>query len=102
MSRTDAHVPLLIRIRRGDIRHEAVHDHADGLCDLVPRSEAVPYHRGARCYWTWCFDGRHFCPCEMCHGGEGKRRERRAARQRARCELREATREWNTTGGVSG
>lgn len=89
MSRTDAHVPLHVRVARGDIARVAVHDHTDGVCDLPNPCDRDALRRGrGHCHWTWLWDGRGQCPCELRHGGEAKRCERRADRQRMRRELR--------------
>ncbi len=91
MSRTDAHVPVQIRIARGDTARVEVHDYTDGVCDLPD-----PYDRDAwplrsgHCHWTWLWDGHGLCPCELCHCGQLNRRERRAERRRVRSELRAA------------
>nr|WP_300146568.1 hypothetical protein [Propionicimonas sp.] len=90
MSRTYAHVPLRVRVARGDIARTEVHDHSNGVCDLPD-----PYDRDAlsrshgHCHWTWVWDGHGLCPCNMCHGGDSSRQERRADRQRVRRELRQ-------------
>ena len=89
MSRTYAHVPLHVRVARGDIARLAVHDHTDGVCDLSdPRDRDALWRERGHCHWTWLWDGRGLCPCELCHGGDAHRRERRADRQRMRRELR--------------
>lgn len=101
MSRTDAHVPLYIRVARRDVPRAEVHDHADGVCDLPdPYSWDALWQGRGHCHWTWLRDGHGLCPCEMCHCGDLHRRERRADRQRTRRELRDAVRRWNTTGEV--
>lgn len=90
MSRTDAHVPVRIRVARRDTAHTEIHDHADGVCDLPD-----PYDRDAlraepgHCHWAWLWDGHGVCPCPLCHRGPDNRRERRADRQRVRRTLRE-------------
>jgi hypothetical protein len=95
VSRIDAHVPLRIRVARGDIGHAEIHDHADGVCDLPSPFAPDALWRGpGHCHWEHRWDGHAVCSCQMCHGGEGNRRERRRERQRARCELRAAARLW--------
>lgn len=89
MSRTDAHVPLHIRIARRDIAHAEVHDHTDGICDLpTPYDYDALWAGPGHCHWTWVWDGHGLCPCNMCHCGDINRAERRAERQRVRRELR--------------
>ena len=90
MSRTYAHVPLRVRIARGDIAHEAVHDHTDGVCDLPdPLEGDLGWVWGSpHCHWMWLPDGHGLCACEQCHGGSLHRSERRAERQRVRRALR--------------
>lgn len=96
MSRTDAHVPLRIRVARGDISRAEVHDHTDGVCDLPEPFDPDSWSsRRGHCHWTWLWDGHGLCPCEMCHGGDTNRRERRADRQQSRRELRDAATRWN-------
>lgn len=99
MSRTDAHVPLRVRVARGDIARAEVHDHTNGMCDLPETNDRdAPRQRRGHCHWTWLWDGHGPCPCETCHGGHANRRERRADRQRVRRELDDAVRRWNTKG----
>lgn len=100
MSRTDAHVPLQIRVARGDIGRAEVHDHTDGVCDLPdPYARDVLPGRG-HCHWTWLRDGHGLCPCELCHCGQLNRRERRAERQRVRRELRRAVLDPDIADGI--
>lgn len=101
MSRTDAHVPLAIRVARGDIPRAEIHDHTDGVCDLPePYSPDAWRHGDGHCHWTWVWDGHGLCPCTMCHCGDLNRRERRADRQRTRRDLRTTVLLWNATGQV--
>ncbi|WOQ17117.1 hypothetical protein [Raineyella sp. W15-4] len=96
MSRTDAHVPLRIRVARGDIGRAEVHDHADGVCDLPdPFDRDALWQGRGHCHWEWRWDGHAVCSCWMCHGGYGLRLDRRADRQRTRRELRTVTERWN-------
>lgn len=100
MSRTDAHVPVQIRVARGDLGRVEVHDHTDGVCDLPdPYDRDVLPGRG-HCHWTWLWDGHGLCPCELCHCGQLNRRERRAERQRVRRELRRAAVDPDTADGI--
>ena len=94
MSRTNAHVPLQVRIARGDTHRRALHDHTNGVCDLpAPLAPDALVNRAGHCHWEWRDDGVGLCPCEMCHLGAQNRRERRRDRQRTRRELKaEATR----------
>ncbi len=95
MSRTDAHVPLRIRIARGDIGYVEVHDHTDGVCDLPDPFDPDWEWRVSGCRREFRWTGIGVCSCWMCHGGEDKRRERRRRRQRVRRELRAERRQWN-------
>lgn len=98
MSRTDAHVPLRIRVARGDVPRAEVHDHTDGVCDLPDPYDRDALWRGrGHCHWTWVWDGRGLCSCGLCHGSD-RRLEQRADRQLTRRKLRDAVLRWNTTG----
>lgn len=100
MSRTHAHVPLRIRVARGDLDRVEVHDHTSGICDLPNPFDLDALQPGhGHCHWTWLWDGRGVCPCQLCHGGEANRRERRAERQRVRHELNDAARYWQAGDG---
>jgi hypothetical protein len=96
VSRTDAHVPLRVRIARGDIGRAEVHDHTHGACDLPD-----PFHPDAMqpqvfgCHWVFVWTGTPVCSCWMCHGGDELRRERRNERHRIRRELRAERDRWN-------
>lgn len=93
MSRTDARVPLHVRVARGDIARVEVHDHTDGVCDLPdPHDPDALWPERGHCHWTWLWDGRGLCPGELCHGGDANRREHRADRHRVRRELRARSR----------
>lgn len=95
MSRTYAHVPLRVRVARGDISRAEVHDHTDGMCDLpCPLDLDALWAWRGHCHRTWLWDGRGVCSCELCHGGIAKRRERRSERQRVRREVRDAALAW--------
>ena len=99
MSRTDAHVPLYIRVARRDVPRAEVHDHADGVCDLPdPYSWDALWQGRGHCHWTWLRDGHGLCPCGLPPGGGPDRRERRGHRQRTRRELRDTVLRWNTSG----
>ncbi|MCC6496245.1 MAG: hypothetical protein IT193_08295 [Propionibacteriaceae bacterium] len=101
MSRTDAHVPVQIRIARGDIGHAEVHDHTNGVCDLPDRYDhALEWPSRGHCHWIWLWDGHGVCPCELCHHGRLNRREWRAERQRVRRELRRAAVDPDTADGI--
>lgn len=90
MSRTHAHVPLRIRVARGDVARAEIHDHTDGVCDLPdPYDPGALWQGHGHCHWTRLWDGRGLCSCEICSCGELRRRDRRAERQRVRRELRE-------------
>ena len=103
MSRTDAHVPLRIRVARGDIGRAEVHDHSDGVCDLPdPFEPGALWGGSGRCHWEWLWDGHAVCSCRLCHGGPELRRERRADRRRARRELRAAAVNRNLEGDAAG
>lgn len=91
MSRTDAHVPLHIRLARRDVPRAEVHDHTDGVCDLPDPDCNLLWPVRGHCHWTWVYDGHGLCPCNLCHCGDLNRRERRAERQRVRRELRAVT-----------
>jgi hypothetical protein len=98
VSRTDAHVPLHVRVARGDLGHTAVHDHRDGVCDLPDPFDGDALWRGpGHCHWRWLWDGRGLCPCELCHGGAARRRQRRAERQQVRRDLRGEALSWAAT-----
>lgn len=89
MSRTNAHVPLHVRIARRNVPYAEVHDHTDGVCDLPdPYIYDRQWSGRGHCHWTWVFDGRGICPCNMCHGGDYHRADRRADRQRIHRQLR--------------
>ncbi|GAA4195542.1 hypothetical protein GCM10022219_20770 [Microbacterium oryzae] len=97
MSRTDAHVPIHIRIARGDLAATAHHDHASGECDLPPRHDvAHDWRPVTRCQWRFAFTGIYVCSCEMCHEGRAHRAERRRSRHTATSDARLAVRRWNT------
>lgn len=97
MSRTDAHVPLRVRVARGDISRAEVHDHTNDVCDLPDLHDRDLVWGGAgHCHWTWLWDGRGLCPCELCHGGAAQRQERRLERQRVRRELRDLALGWRS------
>ncbi|GAA4178447.1 hypothetical protein GCM10022287_28780 [Gryllotalpicola koreensis] len=96
MSHTDAHVPLRVRVARGDIGCTEVHDHTDGVCDLPdPFTDEAWSHRRGHCHWEWRYDGHAVCSCWMRHGGYELRAERRRNRRRARRELHPERDRWN-------
>ncbi|GAA5153421.1 hypothetical protein GCM10025768_23060 [Microbacterium pseudoresistens] len=97
MSRTDAHVPVPVRIVRGDLAAVADHNHATGECDLPPRGHGVGDWRATtRCRWIFLFTGTFVCPCEMCHAGGAHRAERRRSRHDTAASARRAVRRWNS------
>jgi len=99
VSRTDAHVPLRVRVARGDIGRVEVHDHTDGVCELPGAFELDALSEGrGHCRWAWRWDGHAVCSCWMCHGGSELRRQRRADRHRSRRELRALVVRWNVEG----
>jgi len=94
LSRTDAHVPLHVRLARGDLASTAMHDHRDGQeCDLPARPELwcepIP-----RCRWDFRFTGTRICSCWMCHGSAENRQERRNSRHAGKAQLASNRRSW--------
>jgi hypothetical protein len=88
MSRTDAHVPLYVRLARGDLVSHEVHDHRRGdRCDLPDRPTSWRAPR-TTCYWEFVYTGTSVCSCWMCHGGAEHRRDRRRERHATRALLR--------------
>ena len=73
MSKTDKTDPFWVKLMRGDLASEEVHDHRDGVCDMP--SDADAYHWAAwqrpRCYRSFVYTGVHVCCCAMCHGNGG-------------------------------
>ena len=68
MSRTDAHVPLHVRVARGDIARVEVHDHTDGVCDLPdPCDHDALWRERGHCHLTWL---RLVSTCRFLDGGE--------------------------------
>lgn len=95
MSRTDAHVPVHVRLLRRDLVPVEDHDHRDGPCDLPPLSAiTAQWWADGRCHWEWHHRGERICSCELCSGGYWRRLDRRVARQRERVRLALGRRAW--------
>lgn len=98
MSRTDKTQPFQIRLWDGTLHRTAVHNHADGICDL-PHTLAetlAQYDAGGgfcppgACFWVFQYTGIKTCGCGLCRDSAGLRAERRNERHRVRRELNDA------------
>ncbi|GAB4597321.1 hypothetical protein LIX17_04545 [Mycobacterium avium subsp. hominissuis] len=98
MSRTDAHVPLWVRLARGDLDAEAQHAFDHAVCDLPerPPSRWEGWLPATRCRWTLRYTGTNICSCAMCHAGPQHRQENRNQRHRDRMALRAALGRWRS------
>lgn len=86
MSRTDQHAPARIRIARGELSAQALHDHSHiGGCDLPDRRDHRT--RGTRCAWYFVYSGIGECGCSMCTRRHERRAANRADRRASRREL---------------
>lgn len=66
MSKTDKTNPLWVKITRGDVASEEIHNHSDGVCDL-PADGSLAWSRGQRCRREFVYTGTHTCCCHWCH-----------------------------------
>jgi len=73
MSKTDKTAPFWVKLMRGDLETEELHDHTDGPCDLPDRTMKDAWTRPhkTRCYRVFVYSGVHVCCCRMCHGDYG-------------------------------
>lgn len=67
MSKTDKTAPFWVKMMRGDIASEELHNHADGVCDLPPENLGPTYRTGQRCRRVFVYTGVHVCCCHWCH-----------------------------------
>jgi hypothetical protein len=91
MARTDAHVPLRVRLARGDVPAAAWHASRHDVCDLpdIP-DHARRWLPATQCYWTWQYDGHNICSCPLCYDHAGRLRDIRRERRRTRQQIRVA------------
>jgi hypothetical protein len=87
MARTDAHRPLYVLEVDEPQRFKEIHDHRDGICDLIP---------GEASTWglSYCRRGyrgpQNLCGCSWCGGSHYRFRERRWWRHKIRQLLSDA------------
>lgn len=88
MSRTDAHVPVWVRVSRQDLPAGPWHARAHDACDLPPEPISGPQRPETSCYWLFLGDADHrVCACELCYGHADRRRDVRRERRRTRQRL---------------
>lgn len=94
MSRTDAHVPIAVRIARGELAAREVHDHRFEECDL-PRPRYVREWRpSTNCHRKFLWTGESVCSCWMCHAGPQRRTANRNARHVDRVRVADVLKAW--------
>ncbi len=92
MSRTDVHVPLVVKMFDPGWRDyfREAHDHRDGVCDLaefLAAKQWVP----TRCQIELAYADRNLCcGCRICTGHHGRKNGRRQQRTALRAALRDA------------
>lgn len=97
VAHTDKTSPYLVRLWTGALEREAVHNHADGVCDLPQTyaDELAQYTANGgfldtdACHWDLSYTGVRICCCRLCRDSAGLRELRRRDRRRARHELGE-------------
>lgn len=80
MSRTYKTNPFWVRMRRGHIRTEEMHDHSNGVCDLPAEINKDWWLSCRNCNHHFLYTGKGLCACPMCH--EPTSRHIREARER--------------------
>lgn len=70
MSKTDKTAPFWVKLMRGDLHTEELHDHCDGPCDMPDRDDkrGWGYQNKTRCCRVFSYTGVHVCCCRYCHG----------------------------------
>lgn len=94
MSRTDKTAPFWVKLMRGDLASEEVHDHCEGPCDLPAHDVVDSWVRPHKttCHRTFTYTGVHVCCCKFCHGDFWSV----APGRRQRLDGKRACREWES------
>ncbi len=89
MARTDAHRPYYVLEVDEPQRFQEIHNHVNGVCDLVPGVAGAwdPYN--GRCYRSYMWR-QNICGCSRCGGSIYRFRERRWWRHRVKQLLSDA------------
>lgn len=94
MSKTDKTQPYWLRMRDHNVR--AVHDHRDGVCDIVPLENNRDWWSPGchyRYWWYGCCTG---CGCAMCTDQADRKRKARRERAKGKRECLEGLAEYRT------
>jgi hypothetical protein len=102
VSRTDAHVPVWVRINRRELIAAPWHASRHDVCDLPAHQVAGPWQAATRCRWLFLGDGHRVCSCEMCYGHTRRRQDVRRERRRTRQQLEASRRRQDALADVTG
>jgi len=101
MSRTYKTRPVWVNVANGYLATEAVHRHDNSPCNLPDRRETHSWWvAGDDCFWTWVYDGRNLCGCNLCTGYVYRRAERRQSRRKAKTDSLRWRGEFNASGDI--